>query len=247
MSLKQKTYFNWSSGKDASLAFYYLKKEGTLNVDKLLTCINTYHNRVSMHGLRRELLEQQIQSIGLPLSTIELPEEPTMEEYNHLMSRSIIDLKSEGYSNCGFGDIYLEDLRSYREEQLKPYDIKCHFPLWKKDTKTIISDFIKLGFKAIVICIKSELLDKSFVGREIDENFINDLPTNVDPCGENGEFHTFCYDGPIYTKPIKFDIGEKVYREYKNPKKENKAQVDGTIGFWFCDLIPIETKAYNKT
>lgn len=243
MPLKKKTYFNWSSGKDASLALYYLKKDNILHVDKLLTSINAYHNRVSMHGLRRELLEQQAQSIGLPLLTIELPKEPTMEEYNSLMSKTVKSLKSEGYSNCGFGDINLEDLRIYREERLKLHDIKCHFPLWKKDTKTIVSEFIKLGFKAIVVCIKSELLDKSFVGREIDEDFINALPSNVDPCGENGEFHTFCYDGPIYRTPIKFYIGEKVFREYKNPKKENKSQDSDTIGFWFCDLIPIETKA----
>ena len=237
MSLKQKTYFNWSSGKDASLAFYYLKKDDNLKIDRLLTSINSYHNRVSMHGLRRELLEQQALSLGLPLTTIELPEEPSMEEYNQLMTLSVTDLKSQGYTNCAFGDIFLEDLKAYREEQLKPYAIKCHFPLWKKNTKALINDFIKLGFKAIVVCIKSDLLNKSFVGREIDEKFINDLPANVDPCGENGEFHTFCYDGPIYSEPINFDIGEKVYREYKNPKKESASE-ESTIGFWFCDLIP---------
>lgn len=190
-----------------------------------------------MHGLRRELLEQQAKSLRLPLTTIELPEEPSMEEYNQLMTRTVTDLKSQGYTSCAFGDIFLEDLRAYREEQLKPYAIKCHFPLWKKDTKAIINDFIQLGFKAIVVCVKSELLDKSFVGREIDEKFISDLPFNVDPCGENGEFHTFCYDGPIYSEPINFDIGEKVFREYKNPKKESASE-ENTIGFWFCDLIP---------
>ena len=163
MSAKQRTYFNWSSGKDASLALYHLKKEETLEVDKLLTCINAYHNRVSMHGLRRELLEQQAQSIGLPLTTVELPEEPTMEEYNRLMTGSMVNLKSQGYINCGFGDINLEDLRIYREEQLKPHDIKCYFPLWKKDTKAIVSEFLELGFKAIVICIKSDLLDLSLI------------------------------------------------------------------------------------
>lgn len=238
MPLKEKTYFNWSTGKDAALAFYYLKKEGLLQIDILLTSINAYHNRVSMHGLRRELLEQQAQYIGLPLKTIELPEQPTMEEYNNLMIKTIEGLKAEGYANCGFGDINLEDLKAYREQQLKPYQIKCHFPLWKKDTRAIISEFIKLGFKAIVICIKSDLLDQSFIGREIDESFINDLPHNVDSCGENGEFHTFCYDGPIFKKPIPFTIGDKVYREYKNPKKDNESHSKDTIGFWFCDLIP---------
>lgn len=240
MAQKPKTYFNWSSGKDASLAFYHLQKEGKYSVDRLLTSMNAHYDRVSMHGLRRELLEQQIKSVGLPVTTIELPEEPTMEDYNQIMSCSVMKLKSEGYSDCGFGDIFLEDLRAFREQKLKPYGITCHFPLWKRDTKKIISEFMKLGFKAIVICIKSDLLDESFVGREIDANFIKDIPPNVDPCGENGEFHTFCYDGPIFAKPVKFNIGEKVYREYKAPKRENQLKDNGTIGFWFCDLIPIE-------
>ncbi len=239
MSLKPKTYFNWSSGKDASLALYYLKKEKKLHIDRLLTSVNVFHNRVSMHGLRRELLEQQAESIGLPLTTIELPEQPTMEEYNSLMVNTVSNLKKEGYDNCAFGDIFLEDLRDYREQQLKPYNITCHFPLWKKDTKALLHDFIGLGFKAILVCIKSELLDKSFVGRDIDESFINDLPDNVDPCGENGEFHTFCYDGPIFSRPIEFEIGEKVYRAYKNPKSDPETPNKNT-GFWFCDLIPIE-------
>lgn len=245
MPLKQKAYFNWSSGKDASLALYYLKKEHTVQVDRLLTCINTYYNRVSMHGVRRELVEQQAHSIGLPLTTVELPEEPTMETYNRLMNASIAQLQSEGYTSCGFGDIYLEDLRAYREKQLNSYNIHSYFPLWKKNTKTIISDFITLGFKAIVVSIKSEVLDPSFVGREIDEQFVKDLPPEVDPCGENGEFHTFCYDGPIYTYPIRFEVGENVYKEYNHPKQERTSQ-STTMGFWFCDLLP-KKRICNKT
>ena len=240
MPKKPKTYFNWSAGKDASLALYYLQKEGNLKVDKLLTSINAHHNRVSMHGLRRELLEQQVAALKLPLTTIELPEQPSMDDYNDLMRKTVVHLKSEGYANCGFGDIFLEDLRTYREEQLKPYGISCHFPLWKKDTKAIIAEFIRLGFKAVVICTKSDLLDASFVGRELDASFVNDLPSNVDPCGENGEFHTFCYDGPIFSKPIPFEIGEKVYREYKTPKSESKSKIKSQMGFWFCDLLPVQ-------
>ncbi len=234
MSLK--TYFNWSSGKDASLALFYLLQNNAFSIEKLLTTVNGHFNRVSMHGLRKELLIEQANAIGIPLKVIELPKEPSMEEYNKLMNQVIVDLTSEGYSNCAFGDIFLEDLRIYREKQLQIHNIKCHFPLWKKDTKVIISEFIRLGFKAIVVCTKANLLDESFVGREIDDNFINDLPENVDPCGENGEFHTFCYDGPIFQHPIKFTIGEKVYREYNNPDKDaNKA----ALGFWFCDLLPL--------
>jgi len=231
-----KTYFNWSSGKDASLALYKMLQSGDFQIDKLLTSINTYHDRVSMHGLQRELLEKQTQSIGIPLSTIELPEEPSMEDYNTLMTRTVGNLQAEGYTNCGFGDIFLEDLKTYREEQLKPYNITCHFPLWKRDTKEILNEFIDLGFKAVVICINSSLLDKSFVGREINKEFMNDLPDNVDPCGENGEFHTFCFDGPIFNYPIQFEIGEKVHREYKSPSKDDES----SIGFWFCDLLPVK-------
>ncbi|MBJ2176476.1 adenine nucleotide alpha hydrolase [Aureibaculum sp. A20] len=237
MVKKLKTYFNWSTGKDASLAYYYLKKDERYQINRLVTAINTHHNRVSMHGLRRELLVKQAQEIGLPITTIELPVEPSMEVYNNEMERVVTQLQLDGYTHCGFGDIYLEDLRIYREEQLNPYNIKCNFPLWQRDTKELIEEFLNLGFKAIVICIKSELLDASFVGRVIDHNFINDLPDNVDPCGENGEFHTFCYDGPIFKNSIKFEVGEKVYREYKNPKKENN---NNSMGFWFCDLKLID-------
>ena len=240
MTKKLKTYFNWSTGKDASLAYYYLQRDEKYQIDKLVTAINTHHDRVSMHGLRRELLIKQAQEIGLPVTTIELPEEPTMEVYNTETERIVTKLKLEGYSHCGFGDIFLDDLRAYREEQLKQFNIKCYFPLWQRDSKELIEEFLNLGFKAIVICIKSELLDTSFIGREIDDNFINDLPENVDPCGENGEFHTFCYDGPIFSNPVKFIIGEKVYREYKNPEKENNPKTNNSMGFWFCDLKPID-------
>ena len=241
MTNKLKTYFNWSSGKDAALAFYYLQQDGRYNIDMLLTSINSQHDRVSMHGLRRELLNNQIKSLGLPVTTVELPEEPSMDDYNRIMKSTIGKLTKDGYNDCGFGDIFLEDLRAYREAQLEPYGITCHFPLWKKDTKAVIREFIGLGFKSVVISTKAELLDESFVGREINEEFLNDLPDNVDPCGENGEFHTFCYDGPIFKNPIKFEIGEKVFKEYKAPKDDENdegAEQEIKIGFWFCDLIP---------
>jgi len=235
VSTNPKTYFNWSSGKDASMALHKMLQSGKFEIDKLLTSINSHHDRVSMHGLRRELLEQQANEIGIPLATIELPEEPNMEDYNALMRNTVKSLQSAGYTDCGFGDIFLEDLKTYREEQLKPYNITCHFPLWKRNTKELMQEFIDFGFKAIVICINGNLLDESFVGREIDNDFINDLPSNVDPCGENGEFHTFCFDGPLFSNPIKFEIGEKVYREYKSPSKDS----DSEMGFWFCDLLPV--------
>jgi len=233
-----KAYFNWSSGKDASLALYKLQQAKEFQVDLLLTSINAHYDRVSMHGLRRELLEQQAKSIGLPLTTIELPQEPTMEVYEQIMKAQVNNLVEQGYQNCGFGDIFLEDLKVYREKQLAPYGVKCHFPLWKKDTKAILEEFIALGFKAVVICVKSELLDESFVGRDLDLNFLQDLPDNVDPCGENGEFHTFCYDGPIFDFPIAFTLGEKEFRSYTAPKSDSNHSNTKDMGFWFQDLIP---------
>ncbi len=208
-------------------------------IGRLVTSINTHYDRVSMHGLRRALLLKQVEAIGLPVTTIELPEQPTMEIYNAEMGRLVALLKSQGYSHCGFGDIFLEDLRSYREEKLAPHGIRCSFPLWKRDTRELIQEFLQLGFKAVVVCINAQLLDESFVGREIDSGFIEDLPPNVDPCGENGEFHTFCYDGPIFSNPVKFTLGEKVYREYKNPSQETSC-ANEAMGFWFCDLLPVE-------
>lgn len=238
MNTPYKTYMNWSSGKDASMALHALMQNNHYTVDRLLTSINSHHNRVSMHGLRRELLTAQANAIGLPLQTIELPESPDMETYNAAMQQTVSALTNEGYTHCGFGDIFLEDLKDYRVAQLKPYGIECQFPLWKKDTKALIQDFIAAGFKAIVVCINANVLDASFVGRTIDANFVNDLPEGVDPCGENGEFHTFCYDGPIFQHPVAFTIGEKVYREYDNPQPEEEGP--DKYGFWFCDLIPDE-------
>ncbi len=234
-----KVYMNWSSGKDASLALYYLQKRSH-RVDKLVTSVSLLNDRVSMHGLRRTLLEQQAGATGLDLQIVELPESPSMEDYNRTMRKAVAKLRTEGYAHCGFGDIFLEDLRAYREAQLGPHGIKCHFPLWKKDTRALISDFINRGFKAVIICANVGLLDKSFVGREIDGNLINDLPTNVDPCGENGEFHTFCYDGPIFSEPVPFSVGEYVYREYPAPKQSDQPN-SGTVGFWFCDLLPLNS------
>lgn len=229
-----KTYFNWSTGKDAALALYYLKQDSNYNIAQLITSVNSHFDRVSMHGLRRELLEKQIESLDITSSTIELPEQPTMEEYETAINECVLNLKSNDFTHSAFGDIFLEDLKDYRVKQLNHLRIKTVFPLWQKDTKELIKKFLSLGFKAIIVCIKSDLLDVSFAGREIDENFLDDLPDNVDACGENGEFHTFCYDGPIFSKPIDFVLGEKVFKKYKNP---DNSQNKKSLGFWFQDLV----------
>ena len=233
-----KAYFNWSTGKDSSMALYHMLKDKTYTIDRLLTSVNAHHDRVSMHGLRRALLTKQIESIGIPVTTVELPEEPTMEDYNRIMGDTVTQLKVDGYKHCVFGDIFLEDLRQYREDQLE--GITCHFPLWKRDTKALMKEFIELGFKAVVLCANSELLDESFVGRELDQSFVDDLPDNVDPCGENGEFHTFCYDGPIFSEPVKFKRGEKILKRYKKPKSDDSEDAEEYGGHWFIDLVPEE-------
>ncbi len=226
----RKTYFNWSTGKDSALALHYLLQNKNYSVEYLLTCINAHYKRVSMHGLSTELLHQQLQAIGIPSGMVELPEHPTNIEYEKIMSEKVKQLKSEGFEYAAFGDIFLEDLRNYREQQLQVVNMKSVFPLWKTDTLQLINEFIDAGFKAIVVCTDAALLDSSFAGRMIDKKFINDLPDGIDPCGENGEFHTFCFDGPFFKYPIKFSMGETVLKEYNT--NETKT------GFWFCDLLP---------
>lgn len=233
-----KTYFNWSTGKDSALALYYLLQDENHQVTHLLTTVNKHHDRVSMNGLRRELMLQQINELGISFSTIELPEQPDMAEYNSLMNEAVLPLIRQKYTHAAFGDIFLEDLRAYREQQLAKFDLKAVFPIWKRDTKQLLRKFISLGFKAILICVNACKLDQSFVGRIIDENFIDDLPQDVDPCGENGEFHTFCFDGPIFQNPIPFEVGTTVYREYDAPSGQDG---NGKLGFWFCDLLAIRS------
>lgn len=240
MKKVKKTYFNWSSGKDSAMALHRLLQNDNFSIDHLLTSMNTHYDRVSMHGVRRELLFEQLNSINIPYSTLELPAEPTMEEYEAIIGEKMIQLKNHGFTDTAFGDIFLEDLRKYREEKLSTVGIHAHFPLWNINTTDLLHEFINDGFRSIVVCCNDELLGKSWVGREINEKFIKELPKNVDPCGENGEFHTFCFDGPIFKEPIRFELGEIIKREYPRPNAtENQSK---TVGFWFCDLLPINTK-----
>ena len=237
--MKPKAIFNWSSGKDSALALYKTLKEDQFEVTALLTSINKEFQRISMHGVHVSLLEKQAESLGLNLIKMELPKEPSMEEYRKMMSKTMTEIQSQGITHSIFGDIFLEDLRKYREDQLQAIGMEAVFPLWKIDTTDLINEFLNLGFKTIVTCVNETYLDKSFAGRIIDENFIKDLPQDVDPCGENGEFHTFTFDGPIFKNPIEFEIGETVIKTYPKPKSdENNA--DGDYVFWFCDLISKE-------
>lgn len=234
--MKPKAIFNWSSGKDSALALYKILKEEKFEVTSLLTSINKEFQRISMHGVQVSLLEKQAESLGFPLIKMELPKEPTMEEYRELMSKTMNDLKSQGITHSIFGDIFLEDLKKYREDQLRSIGMEGVFPLWKINTTDLIREFLDLGFKTIVTCVNETYLDKSFAGRIIDEDFIKDLPENVDVCGENGEFHTFTFNGPIFKNPVEFEIGEIVKKTYPKPKSDENSEDDEYV-FWFCDLI----------
>lgn len=234
--MKPKAIFNWSSGKDSALALYKTLKENQFELTSLLTSINQEFQRISMHGVHVSLLEKQAESLGIPLIKMELPKEPSMEEYREIMSKTMEEIQSQGVTHSIFGDIFLEDLRKYREDQLQSIGMKGVFPLWKINTTNLINEFLDLGFKTIVTCVNETYLDKSFAGRIINKDFINDLPDNVDPCGENGEFHTFTFDGPIFKTPIQFEIGETVKKTYPKPKT-NDNEENGEYVFWFCDLI----------
>jgi len=245
--VKENLIFNWSGGKDSALCLYkIIQAQG--NVMCLLTSVSRQYQRISMHGVRVELLEAQVKSIGLPLVKVEIPETPTMENYEKVMFKVLTKLKSKGATASVFGDIFLENLRKYRENKLAELNLKGLFPLWKIPTDKLIREFIDLGFRTIVTCVNEKYLDKSFAGRIIDNDFINDLPRSVDPCGENGEFHTFVFDGPIFKEPIRFERGEVVYRKYIAPKQKDKStyECDSTDnnsvnpfehGFWYCDLL----------
>ncbi len=237
----RKAYMNWSGGKDSSLALMKILAQKEFEITHLLTAVNKTYNRISMHGVRRELLEQQAASIGIPLKTIELPEQPTMEEYEQLMSERVLDFKRQKIEHTIFGDIFLEDLRMYRENKLKALGIEAHFPLWKISTKELMDSFLQQGFKAIVVCVNGDYLDQSFCGRALDQSFVDDLPTHVDVCGENGEYHSFVYDGPLFKQPIEFSKGELVHRSYKKPESSDtnvcSDSGDKNIGFYFCDCV----------
>jgi uncharacterized protein (TIGR00290 family) len=171
-----------------------------------------------------------------------------MEVYDNTMAAALMDLKHQGVTTSIFGDIFLEDLRKYREEKLAELNLTGVFPLWNIPTRKLIREFIDSGFKAVTTCVNDKYLDRSFVGRIIDDEFLNDLPDGVDPCGENGEYHSFVFDAPFFSKPIPFEKGEIVYRKYSASEPDNQSSVDSDTtknadsqfdnGFWYCDLLP---------
>jgi uncharacterized protein (TIGR00290 family) len=175
-----------------------------------------------MHGVREELLERQAAALGLPLEKVFISKTSSNEEYENQMRNLLEKYSQTGVNSVVFGDIFLEDLKKYREDNLAKVQMKAIFPIWKRDTARLAREFIQNGFKAVITCVDSQVLDPNFAGREIDETLLADLPAGVDPCGENGEFHSFVYDGPIFSKPIPVRKGEVVCRENR---------------FYFCDLV----------
>ncbi|HEV8514671.1 MAG TPA: diphthine--ammonia ligase [Cyclobacteriaceae bacterium] len=235
MSERPKAIFCWSGGKDSAYGLHKVLTENFYDVKYLLTTVNDNFKRISMHGVREELLDRQVESIGIPLLKVRVTES-TNDNYERQMEVALLKAKSLDINHVIFGDIFSEDLRIYRENNLAKIEMKGVFPLWKMDTTVLIHDFIQQQFKSVICCTNDAHLGKEWLGREIDNEFINQLPDTVDPCGENGEYHTFCYDGPLFKKKIEFTFGKKIYKPLEIKTDASPTAI--TKGFWFCDLLP---------
>jgi uncharacterized protein (TIGR00290 family) len=218
--MHEKVLLSWIGGKDSALALHAISQNQPYEIVGLLTTVTEDYHRISMHGVRESLLEQQARSIGLPISKVLISKNGSNEEYESQMKEVLLQFQQSGVNAVVFGDIFLEDIRKYREENLARVGMKGVFPIWKKDN--LPQAFIDSGFKAIVTCVDAKALDKKFVGRLFDGEFLAELPASVDPNGENGEFHSFVYEGPIFRKKISYRIGEVVKRD----------------SFYYCDLQP---------
>ena len=208
----KRVLISWSSGKDCAWSLHLLRQQPDIEVVGLLTTINAEFDRVAMHGTRRSILEAQAESVGLPLWQIPLPWPCSNEIYEQRMSQACGRAISEGITAIAFGDLFLQDIRSYREARLKPTGLEPLFPLWGIPTGELAQQMIAGGLHARVVCVDSRQLDSAFAGRDFDAEFLADLPSSVDPCGENGEFHTCVYDGPIFSYPIPLESGDTISR-----------------------------------
>ena len=220
---KKKVLLSWSSGKDSAWALHKLQSQDQYDIIGLFTTINQAFNRVAMHAVRVELLQQQARAVGLPLHIIEIPYPCTNEEYASRMETFVGKAKLLDVDYFAFGDLYLEDIRQYREERLAHTGIKALFPLWQIPTVDLSREMINNGLKARLTCIDPKILDKQFAGQDYGQDLLESLPEEVDPCGENGEFHSFAYDGPMFKQAIAIETGVIEERD----------------GFVFADIIPI--------
>lgn len=230
MKTKSKALLSWSSGKDSAWTLHVLKQQNEVEVVGLVTTVNEVYQRVAMHAVREKLLEAQTASAGLPLWKVPIPNPCTNEEYECAMARVMDKARTEDIDYFAFGDLFLEDIRKYREERLSGTGVKPLFPIWGLDTTELSRRMIQDGLRARITCIDPRHLPYNFAGREFDMNFLLDLPADVDPCGERGEFHTFAYDGPMFQHPVGMRSGEIVERG----------------GFVFADLLP-GNRLLNRT
>ncbi len=220
---KPSVVVSWSSGKDCAFALHQVRSEGKFEVVGLLTTLNRENDRVAMHGVRKELLQRQMESLDLPAEMVMLPMPCDNETYSRLLGSTIEVLRDRGVKQVVFGDLFLEDIRQYREEQMQGSGLSPLFPLWLRDTKKLSRDMVESGLRAFVTCVDQRALSAEYVGRQYDHNFLNDLPPGVDPCGEKGEFHTVVVDGPMFSSGISVEIGETVLRG----------------DFAFVDVVPV--------
>ncbi|GAB4154835.1 MAG: ATPase [Planctomycetaceae bacterium] len=217
----------FSGGKDCSLAHWEVSQGSEFHVGVLLSTVTPAYDRISMHGVRRSLLRMQAEALGLPLMEVEISPGASNVEYEAAMETKLNELSRQGFRTIVFGDIFLEDLREYRENQMAQLGWQCLFPIWKRDSHELAETFLQLGFRAKTACVDPRKLDRTFVGADYSREFLDRLPPGIDPCGENGEFHTFVYDSPLFREPIAIETGQVVERD----------------GFLFCDLVSSEATA----
>ena len=214
----------WSGGKDSALALREVLRDGRYRVAALLTTVTAEYDRISMHGVRRTLLEQQAASLGLPLEQVVISPGATNEQYEGNMGATLVALRDRvpGLDTVVFGDLFLADIRAYRERMLARIGMRALFPLWLRDTRALAHECVRLGYRAVLVCVDADQLAAEFAGREFDAELLRDLPSSVDPCGENGEFHTFAYAGPEFRDPVRHERGPVVLRDRR---------------FVYCDLV----------
>jgi uncharacterized protein (TIGR00290 family) len=235
MKQMKKTVLNWSGGKDSAVALFHLLSDDTFSVELLLTTVEQNTGRVTMHGVRRELIERQSEALGIPVEFLELPVHPSMEAYRELFTDKMKDLFDRGFEVSAFGDIHLEDLKEYRNELLRGTGLKAAYPIWNMEPLQLTREFIEAEFKALLVCINREKLDESFLGAEFDHKMIGSLPDTVDPCGENGEFHSFVYDGPLFNSTVNIERGRIYKKQFSNPESDSEGK--DKIHFDYLDIV----------
>ena len=234
--MKKKIAISWSGGKDACLALHYLTQSNEYQIDHLHTVIGEETNRVGMHGIKKELIETQANSLNIPLKINYLPTDKSNKSYEQVMREYADYCKSKNIDTIAFGDIFLEDLKKYREEKMAEVGMKCLFPLWKKDTKKVINEFLDLGFQTKLCAGDASKLNKEIIGKTITQDILIQLPKDVDPCGENGEFHTFVYDGPLFKNAVEISLKSIQSHFYEYQIEENEEIKKVKSEFYFAEF-----------